>query len=34
MLQVFIGPNGFGKTTKLIDIKKKLDNEKAIILLC
>lgn len=29
MLQVFIGPNGFGKTTKLIDIKKKLDNEKS-----
>lgn len=29
MLQIFIGPNGFGKTTKLIEIKKKLDNQKS-----
>ena len=28
MLQIFVGPNGFGKTTKLIEIKKKLDNQK------
>lgn len=29
MLQIFVGPNGFGKTTKLIEIKKKLDNQKS-----
>lgn len=28
MLKVFIGPNGFGKTTKLNDIKKELDSIK------
>ena len=28
MLQVFIGPNGFGKTTKLERIKKELDEKK------
>lgn len=29
MLEIFVGPNGFGKTTKLIEIKKKLDNQKS-----